>query len=141
MPDVPPETAGPRRTRLGLAALLAGAGTLHFVTPTFFDELVPGWVPGDPRAWTYASGVAELGVAGLLAKRRTRRIGGWAAFVLLLAVYPANIWDVVEHPPTDPRGIASLVRLPLQLPLLAWALQVASGRRVGASPVSARARR
>ncbi|HEX4903690.1 MAG TPA: hypothetical protein VFV42_12810 [Acidimicrobiales bacterium] len=129
MPDVPPETAGRRRTRLGLAALLAGAGTLHFVTPTFFDELVPGWVPGDPRAWTYASGVAELGVAGLLANRRTRRLGGWAAFALLLAVYPANIWDVIEHPPTGARGVASLVRLPLQLPLLAGALDVAGVSR------------
>jgi uncharacterized membrane protein len=129
VPDAQPENARRRRSRLGLAALLAGAGTLHFVTPTFFDELVPGWVPGDPRAWTYASGVAELGVAGLLANRRTGRLGGWAAFALLLAVYPANIWDVVEHPPTDGRGIASLVRLPLQLPLLAWALQVAGASR------------
>jgi len=125
------EPVGRRRTRVGLAALLAGAGTLHFVTPTFFDELVPGWVPGDPRAWTYASGVAELGVAGMLAHPCTRRLGGWAAFGLLMAVYPANIWDVVEHPPTDARGVASVVRLPLQLPLLAGALRVAGVSRPG----------
>lgn len=108
---------------------------MHFVSPEFFDELVPSWVPGEPRAWTYASGVAELGVAALLANRRTERIGGWAAFGLLLAVYPANIWDVVEHPPTDGRGIASLVRLPLQLPLLAWALHHAGvSRRARTEP-------
>jgi len=71
----------------------------------------------------------ELVVGGLLANRRTERLGGWAAFGLLLAVYPANVWDVVEHPPTDARGVASLVRLPLQLPLLAWALHHAGASR------------
>lgn len=104
---------------------------MHFLSPELFDELVPGWVPGEPRAWTYASGAAELAVAGLLVGSRTARAGGWAAFGLLLAVYPANIWDTVEHPPTDARGVASLVRLPLQLPLLAWALHIAGVSRRG----------
>jgi len=129
VPDPTPEPPGERRSRLGLAALLVGAGTMHFVTPTFFDELVPGWVPGDPRAWTYASGVAELAVGGLVANRRTAHVGGWAALALFVAVYPANVQDALEHPPTDGRGVASWIRLPLQLPLFAWAVHVARASR------------
>lgn len=121
-PDALPEPTTHRASRYGLAALLVGAGTMHFVSPEFFDDLVPGWMPGSPRFWTNASGVAELTVGGLLANRRTERVGGWAALAVLVAVYPANIVDTIDHPPTDARGIASLVRLPLQLPLFAWAL-------------------
>ena len=51
------------RRRKGLAALLLGIGTLHFLTPRFFDELIPGALPGTARAWTYGSGVAELTAA------------------------------------------------------------------------------
>jgi uncharacterized membrane protein len=120
------DTSEPRSrrwSRLGLAGLLLGAGTMHFVTPAFFDDLVPGWVAGPARAWTNVSGVAELAAGALVARRRTERIGAWAALVVFVAVYPANIHDTITHPPTDGRGIASLVRLPLQLPLFVWALR------------------
>jgi uncharacterized membrane protein len=101
---------------------------LHFLTPEFFDELVPSWLPGERRLWTYGSGVAELAVGALVGNRRTEHIGGWAALVLFIAVYPANIQDAIDHPPTDARGVASLVRLPLQLPLFAWAFHHARAR-------------
>lgn len=126
--ETPTEPARHRASRYGLAAVLIGAGTMHFVSPEFFDELVPGWVPGEPRFWTNVSGVAELAVGALVANRRTERIGGWAALALFVAVYPANIYDAVSHPPTDGRGVASLMRLPLQLPLFAWALHHARAR-------------
>lgn len=132
--DVPPEPARHRASRFGLAALLMGAGTMHFVSPEFFDELVPHWVPGRPRLWTNVSGVAELAAGALVASRRTERIGGWAALAVLVAVYPANIVDTIDHPPTDARGIASLVRLPLQLPLFAWALHHALARHGSGVP-------
>lgn len=128
-PDAAHEPTSRRASRYGLAALLIGAGSMHFVSPQFFDDLVPSWVPGEPRFWTNVSGAAEIAVGALVANRRTERIGGWAAFALLLAVYPANIQDVIDHPPTDARGVVSLVRLPVQLPLLAWALHHARAPR------------
>ena len=133
-PDASPEPASHRASRYGLAALLVGAGTMHFVSPEFFDDLVPGWVPGAPRAWTNVSGVAEIVVGGLVANRRTERIGGWAALALFLAVYPANIHDTLTNPPTDARGVASLIRLPLQLPLFAWSLHNARARHGAVVP-------
>lgn len=119
---------------------MLGAGTMHFVAPSFFDELVPSWMPGSARTWTHASGVAELAAGGLVLHPRTTRLGGWVTLAVLLGVYPANIWDSVDHPPTDARGVASLVRLPLQLPLLWWAYRHAT-RRVGDDGTVAQSKR
>jgi uncharacterized membrane protein len=105
-----------------LAALLAGAGATHFLVPGPYDAIVPPVLPGEPRAWTYGSGVAELLVAAAVAAPRTRRTGATAAAVLLVAVFPANVYMALE-PGDVPRWIA-LARLPLQVPLVLWALQV-----------------
>ena len=118
---MPTEDRSRRLSRLGLAALMLGAGTMHFVSPRFFDELVPEALPGSERTWVHASGVAELVAGALLANRRTARVGAWATFAVLVGVYPGNIYDTIQHPPTDARGVVSLLRLPLQLPLFWWA--------------------
>ena len=102
---------------------MLGAGALHFTSPRFYEPLIPEVLPGSERAWVYGSGVAELVAGGLLANRRTARMGAWITFAVLLGVYPGNIYDALRHPPTDGRGVVSLVRLPLQLPLLWWALR------------------
>ena len=113
------------RTALRLAALLTGVGTLHFLAPKPFDAIIPAELPGSPRAYTYASGVAELTTAGLLATPRTRRLGGAVAAALFLAVFPANVnmvrlwWDKPW-----PMRLAVIARLPLQIPLITAALQV-----------------
>lgn len=113
-----------------LAALLAGAGVLHFVRPEFYDGLIPPFL-GDPRPWVYGSGVAELAVAAAVAVPATRRRGAWAAAVLFVAVFPANVYLAFE--PGDLPRWAAIARLPLQVPLVLWALQVAkrSDRPVG----------
>ena len=105
-----------------LAALLGGAGALHFTSPQAYDGLIPSFLPA-PRTWIYASGVAELACAAAVAVPRTRRVGGYATAALLVAVFPGNLWMVVE-PGSVPRW-AAVARLPLQVPLVLWALQVA----------------
>jgi uncharacterized membrane protein len=112
-----------RRSRLVGAGLLAGMGVLHFVVPKAFDGAIPGWVPGRPRTWTYASGVWELASAALVANRRTSKVGGYAAAATFAAVYPANIQMAIDNPPTNPLGIGMLLRLPLQIPMVVWALR------------------
>ena len=121
---------------------MIGAGTMHFVSPRFFDELVPEALPGSTRAWVQASGVAELLSGALLLHRRTARIGAWSTFAVLVGVYPGNIYDAMKHPPTDGRGIASLIRLPLQFPLFWWALHHTNERvAVGSASEQATAKR
>ena len=108
-----------------IAALLLGVGTIHFLAPKQFDAIIPAELPGSPRFYTYASGVAEVAIGGLLLSGRTRRSAALAAVVLFVAVFPGNLnmvrlwWDKPW-----PMRIAALARLPLQIPMITEALKV-----------------
>ncbi|SLM99476.1 putative membrane protein [Corynebacterium xerosis] len=105
--------------------LLGGAGILHLARPETFDGIVPRALPGRARVYTYASGAAELGVAGLLAVPSTRRLGGIAAAALFVAVFPANLQMAYDWRGARPRKRAiALGRLPLQGVLIAQARHV-----------------
>ncbi len=110
------------RSALVLAGFLASAGLAHFVIPRFFDDIVPHFLP-NPRAWTYLSGVAELAAAAAVAKPATRRLGATAAAGLFVAVFPANIQAAVDASTAAERAL-TWGRLPLQIPLVIWALRV-----------------
>jgi uncharacterized membrane protein len=112
-------------TAITLAVLLAGAGVTHFARPRPYDSIVPRWLPGPARAWTYASGAAELAAGAAIACPRTRRAGGLAAAALFAAVFPANVQMAIDwrHRPA-PQRAAAIGRLPLQAPLIWWALRV-----------------
>jgi uncharacterized membrane protein len=112
-----------RRAALRLAALLTTTGTLHFTVPKPFDALVPPELPGTPRFWTYASGAAELGVAGLLAVPRTRRLGGSLAAALFVAVLPGNVQAVRVFWRRPVLRAVMIARLPMQIPLVKAALR------------------
>jgi uncharacterized membrane protein len=110
---------------LGLAALLTVTGVAHFAVPHLYDAIIPHWVPGPPRAWTLASGAAELACALGIALPSTRRLGATAAAILFVAVFPANIQMAMDSHPGSLMGqVISYGRLPLQIPLVAWALWV-----------------
>ncbi|WP_432156975.1 DoxX family protein [Streptomyces sp. bgisy153] len=114
------------RSPLLLAGLLAAAGAAHFAVPRNFDAIVPRALPGSPRAWTYASGVAELVLAAGVALPRTRRAAALATAAFFVGVFPANVkmaLDWRERP--APQRAAALGRLPLQVPLVLWARGVA----------------
>jgi uncharacterized membrane protein len=114
---------------LGLVALMGGAGLTHFTNPGFYEPIVPRRL-GSPRAWVLASGVVELAAAALVARRRTRRIGGLLAAATLVGVFPANVKAALDRgmthldPPMSSPAVAWL-RLPVQAPLIVWALRVA----------------
>jgi len=116
-----------RRAALRLAALLTTTGTAHFAIPKPFDAIVPAVLPGSARFWTYASGAVELGLAGLLAVPRTRRLGGTLAAAFFVAVFPGNLEAVrvLGHSPAL-RAVA-IARLPLQVPLVTQALAAREG--------------
>ena len=115
-----------RRRALSLAALLAGAGTAHFAIPRFYDAMIPAPLPGSPRAWTYGSGVAEIATAAALAVPRTRRTGGLLAALLFCGVLPGNVKMALDARHSDSAAFraGTLLRLPLQWPLIAWAWRV-----------------
>nr|WP_198529419.1 MauE/DoxX family redox-associated membrane protein [Mycolicibacterium elephantis] len=108
-----------------MAAMLLGVGSLHFLTPKPFDEIVPAELPGSARFYTYASGVAELVTGALLLAPRTRRLGALAAVALFVAVFPANVNMVRlwKNKPVVMRA-GALARLPLQIPMVLEALKI-----------------
>ena len=114
--------------RYGLPLLVAFfmvAGTMHFIAPDAYVRIVPPFLPV-PRLLVLMSGIAEiLGGFGLLLPF-TRRWAAWSLVLLLLAVFPANIYTAVSHVPFP--GIfgqswLQWLRLPLQIPLILWALR------------------
>lgn len=126
----PGRSARGRKTATALALLLGAAGVTHFRAPGPYDSIVPRVLPGPARGYTYASGVAELTTAALLAVPATRRLGGWAATALFIAVFPANVqmaWDW-RHTSAWKQAVV-YGRLPVQGLLIAQALHVARPRR------------
>ena len=71
------------------------------------------------------SGVAELASAAAIARPSTRRLGGLAAAIVFVAVFPANVQMAVDwrHRPALEQAEA-YGRLPLQIPLVWWAWRV-----------------
>ena len=107
------------------AAMLIGIGVGHFVAPKPFDTIIPVELPGSPRFYTHASGVAELGTAALLAVPRTRRLGATAAIALFVAVFPANVNMVrLWWGKPWPMRLGAIARLPLQIPMIVAADKV-----------------
>ncbi len=118
-----------------LAAGLAVTGTLHLVKPQPFDALIPRLL-GRPRPWVYGSGVVELACAAALAVPASRRLGALASAVMFVGVFPGNV-TMAARALRSPRASGwvktlTVVRLPLQAPLVWWALDVA--RRAGIRP-------
>jgi uncharacterized membrane protein len=110
--------------RLFLIAILGTSGVLHFLRPGPFVAIVPRSLPR--RAELVAvSGAAELVCAGLLAHPSSRRVGGPITAALFAAVFPANVSMALRsgRRPLWYRA-AAWARLPLQIPLVLWALRV-----------------
>lgn len=116
-----------------LAVVLAGAGALHLARPAPYDAIIPSFLP-DPRFWTYASGVFELACAAAVAWPRTRERGAFVTAALFVGVFPANVQMAID-PGAVPRWLA-LARLPLQVPLVLWALQVRRQSRARSASVA-----
>jgi uncharacterized membrane protein len=115
------ESGGRKLVRTALGLIFAGIGSLHFAMPEGFVKIVPPFLP--EKLWlVYISGVFEiLGGLGLLIPR-TRKAAGWGLLVLLVAVFPANIYHALAKVevgglPSNP--LYHLIRLPAQ-GLLIW---------------------
>jgi uncharacterized membrane protein len=108
-----------------MGAMLVGMGVLHFVAPKPFDAIIPVELPGTPRFYTLASGVAEAATGALMIAPRTRRLGAIAAVALFIGVFPGNVNSVrVFWNKGWLVRTAMIARLPLQIPMVTQALKV-----------------
>ena len=122
-----------QKLRRIMGYILLGAGVGHFVFPSGLDAIVPSALPGDPRIYTYLSGLAEIAIGLALLSPSTVQIfgkslrlwGAYGALALFIAVYPANInmaFEWSNRPMPEP--LIAYLRLPFQFYLffLAWKL-------------------
>lgn len=126
LPELQQITTSSRGAKMG--TWLIGMGLLHFAAPKPFDSIVPEELPGTQRFYTYASGVAEVTVGGLLVAPKSRRVGALAAIALFVGVFPGNV-NMVRlwfKDPTKPlpMRVVAIARLPLQIPMITQALKV-----------------
>ena len=112
-------------SRLLLATLFVVAGILHFVRTDVFASIVPPYLPA-PNLLVYLSGVFEIvGGLGLLIPK-FRRIASWGLILLLIAVFPANLYMATDPDAFVEAGVplwALYLRLPLQGVLILWVWQ------------------
>ncbi len=119
----------PRRVSLLLmAAFYVFAGTMHFVAPGFYLQMMPAYLPWH-LPLVYLSGACEIGLGLLLLVPGLRRLAAFGVILLLIAVFPANLNMALHHIQpvgvpdwlAHPSPLALWLRLPLQLVLIAWA--------------------
>ncbi len=105
-----------------LSAMFVFTGISHLVNPSMFEKIVPPFLPF-PHAIAILSGVVELVLAVGLLPKSTRRITSWAVVAFLICIFPANIYMYMIREVAFPEipAWALLVRLPLQIALIAWA--------------------
>ncbi|MEP6634155.1 MAG: hypothetical protein ABJA62_08085 [Luteimonas sp.] len=105
-------------------------GIAHFTATQTEMRIVPPYIQ-NPYAAVIVSGVFELlGAVGLL-WRKTRRAAGIGLFLLTLAVTPAHVYMLQQPALFDVPYWALVLRLPLQVALLALiAWSTAPVRRV-----------
>jgi uncharacterized membrane protein len=103
----------------GAAFIAAGAN--HFLNMPFYVSIMPPYLPW-PLALVYISGLAEIGLGGLLLFERWSAFAGWGLIALLIAVVPANV-HMALHPGRYEwaSSLGLWLRLPLQGVLIAWA--------------------
>ncbi len=128
-----------RKSARIMGYLLLGAGIGHLLFPAPLDSIVPSALPGDPRIYTYLSGVAEIVIGLALLSKPTLHLfgkslrlwGALGAFALFIAVYPANINMAIEWSDRQmPDPLFAFARLPFQFYFLyiAWKLARALSR-------------
>jgi uncharacterized membrane protein len=97
------------------------AGINHFINADFYVKIMPPVIPWHLQM-VYISGVVEI-LLGLLALvPRYRKAAAWGIILLLIAVFPANIYHAISGGiTTGTPAIATYLRLPGQLLFIWWA--------------------
>lgn len=96
-------------------------GILHFVKADFFLNIMPPYLPFHLEL-VYLSGAIEILLGSLLMIKQYQKYAAWGLVLLLIAVYPANIYLAFNEAPQKALGVSafsvSWVRLPMQFVLI-----------------------
>ena len=88
--------------------------------PKFFLAITPTWVPR-PNMINILVGAMEIVLAILLLFSVTRSFAAWSIIILLMVVFPANVYHCQKAFRKKKGVLLTLIRLPLQALLIYWA--------------------
>lgn len=104
-----------------MAALYIFAGVNHFLKPHLYERIIPPFL-GNAKTLNILAGIAEIILGILLLFQDIRPFAAWGIIALLIAVFPANVYMLLNK--KAHLGLPYwllLLRLPLQLVLIYWA--------------------
>tara|TARA_B100000029_G_scaffold186386_1_gene183718 strand:- start:1799 stop:2203 length:405 start_codon:yes stop_codon:yes gene_type:complete len=100
-------------------------GIKHFVDPNWFLHIIPPFLEPIGLELVYISGFFEILFGLMLIIPKTRQLASYGLILLLIAVYPANLYLAFYEKPQQLIGIsafaASWIRLPIQFIFLGLA--------------------
>jgi len=100
-------------------------GIKHFTDSNWFLHIIPPFLSLIGLELVYISGVFEVIFGIMLLLPKTRKLASYGLILLLIAVYPANLYLAFYEEPQELIGIsafaASWVRLPIQFIFLGLA--------------------
>ena len=103
-----------------MSLLYVIVGVKHFTNTDFFVAIVPPIINWKEEA-VLISGFIEIMLGVLLLFNHTRKLAAWGIILLLIAVFPANIYLYVSEAARDMLSISknqALFRMPFQIPLM-----------------------
>jgi uncharacterized membrane protein len=104
--------------KLLLAIFFVLVGFNHFFNPTFYLRIMPSYLPWH-LLLVYLSGLVEIILGILLLIPKFMQLAARGLIALLVAVFPANIYMLVNHDLFPEHSVEALcLRLPLQVVLI-----------------------
>ena len=103
-----------------LSIFYINVGIAHFTNPEFFLVIMPPYIPHQDL-FVYLSGFFELLFGLMIVFKKTRYYGGIGLLVLLIAVFPANIYLYQSSEAQEILNISksgAFIRLFFQAPLI-----------------------
>ena len=103
-----------------MSLLYVIVGIKHFTNTDFFVTIVPPIINCKEEV-VLVSGLIEIILGILLLFNQTRKFAAWGIILLLIAVFPANIYLYLSEIARETLSISknqALYRLPFQIPLM-----------------------
>ena len=103
-----------------MSLLYVTVGVKHFTNTDFFVSIVPSIIYWKEEV-VLLSGLIEIILGILLLFNQTRKLAAWGIILLLIAVFPANIYLYLSEIPREALNISknqALFRMPFQIPLI-----------------------
>lgn len=106
-----------------MVAIYFIAGCNHFRNPRLYLKIIPPFF-SKPKLLNFISGLSEIILAILLCIPQTSKMAAWGIILLLMAVFPANLYMFQnERAGLGLPKWVLFIRLPLQFVFIFWAYQ------------------